>query len=120
MMGRIHYEMPFESVEKGKLGIGGFDIQIYDPVAHTLSRYFAKADHSLPSEPTAEVRDLKLMSEWVMLVPPARPKDKGAESGAASSATQDSNTTNNAAASEPSVVFIPTKEGAPPHCNWRR
>lgn len=51
--GRVHYEMAFESMEKGKLVIGGFDIQIYDPVAHTLTRYFAKADHSLPSEPTA-------------------------------------------------------------------
>jgi hypothetical protein len=26
--GRVHYEMAFESVEKGKLVIGGFDIQI--------------------------------------------------------------------------------------------
>lgn len=107
--GRVHYEMAFESIEKGKLVIGGFDIQIYDPVAHTLTRYFAKADHSLPSEPTAEVRKLKLMSESVKPLPAAVPKDQGEENR--STATEESNTANKA--SDPPPVFIPTKDNLP-------
>jgi hypothetical protein len=110
--GRVHYEMPFESVERGELVIGGFDIQIYDPVAHTLSRYFAKADHSLPSEPTAEVRKLKLMSELVKPLPAAEPKDQGEENGGASTATEESNAMNKAS-DPPAIIFIPTKDDLP-------
>lgn len=108
--GRVHYEMAFESVENGKLVIGGFDIQIYDPVAHTLSRYFAKADHSLPSEPTAEVRKLKLMRELTEPLPAPVPKDQGETNGSA--ATEESNTKNEASDSPP-VVFILTKDNLP-------
>jgi hypothetical protein len=110
--GRVHYEMAFESKEKGKLVIGGFDIQIYDPVAHTMSRYFAKADHSLPSEPTAEVRKLKLMSELSKPLPAAAPKDQGEENGGASTATEESNTTNKAS-DPPPIIFVPTKDNLP-------
>ena len=110
--GRVHYEMAFESKEKGKLVIGGFDIQIYDPVAHTMSRYFAKADHSLPSEPTAEVRKLKLMSELSKPLPAAAPKDQGEENGGASTATEESNTTNKAS-DPPPTIFVPTKDNLP-------
>ena len=109
--GRVHYEMPFESMENGKLVIGGFDIQIYDPVAHTLSRYFAKADHSLPSEPRVEVRKLRLMSQLSKPLPLAGPKDQG-EDGGASPATEGSNPTNKAP-EPPPVIFIPTKDNLP-------
>ena len=110
--GRIHYEMAFESVEEGKLVIGGFDVQIYDPVAHTLSRYFAKADHSLPSEPTAEVRKLKLMSEVAKTLPAPAPKDQGEENGGASTALEESNSTRKAS-DPPPIIFIPTKDNLP-------
>ena len=110
--GRVHYEIAFESMEEGKLVIGGFDIQIYDPVAHTLSRYFAKADHSLPLEPRAEVRKLKLMSEVAKTLPAAGPKDQGEENGGASSATEESNSTKRAS-DPPPVIFIPTKDNLP-------
>ncbi len=108
--GRVHYETAFESKEKGKLVIGGFDIQIYDPVAHTLSRYFAKADHSLPSEPTAEVRKLKLMSELSKPLPAAAPE--GEDNDGASAGTEESNPTNKASAPPP-VIFVPTKDNLP-------
>jgi len=110
--GRVHYEMAFESIEKGRLVIGGFDIQIYDPVAHTVSRYFAKADHSLPLEPTAEVRKLKLMSELVKPLPTAEPKEQDQEDGGASTATEASNATNKAS-DPPAVIFIPTRDDLP-------
>jgi hypothetical protein len=106
--GRIHYEMAFESKEKGQLVIGGFDIQIYDPVAHTLSRYFAKSDHSLPSDPTAEVRKLKLMSELTKPLPAAAPDDQPEEIIAASPATEESDPTNKSAG--PAITVVPTKD----------
>jgi len=109
--GRIHYEMAFESKEKGQLVIGGFDIQIYDPVAHTLTRYFAKADHSLPAEPKAEVRKLKLMSELTKPLPATAPKDRNEEINGASSATEESNPANKA--SRPTITVVPTKDDLP-------
>jgi hypothetical protein len=110
--GRIHYEMAFESMEGGKPVIGGFDIQIYNPVAHTWSRYIAKPDHSLPSEPIAEVRKLKLMSELVKPLPAAATKDQGDENVGASIATEESNTMNKAS-DPPPMIFIPTKDNLP-------
>jgi hypothetical protein len=109
--GRIHYEMAFESKEKGQLVIGGFDIQIYDPVAHTLTRYFAKADHSLPTEPKAEVRKLKLMSELTKPLPAAAPKDQGEEIPDASPASGQSHPMNKAPA--PAISIVPTKDDLP-------
>jgi hypothetical protein len=109
--GRIHYEMAFESKEKGQLVIGGFDIQIYDPVAHTLTRYFAKADHSLPTEPKAEVRKLKLMSELTKPLPAAAPKDQGEEIPDASPASDPSHPMNKAPA--PAISIVPTRDDLP-------
>ena len=109
--GRVHYEMAFESAEKGNLVIGGFDIQIYDPIAHTLSRYFAKADHPLPLAPTAEVRKLRLMSELAKPLHAVVPKDQGDENGGASTATEASKA--NKASDPPPIIFIPTKDNLP-------
>jgi hypothetical protein len=61
--GRVHYEMPFEKARKGQLVIAGISVQLYDPVEHTLTRYELSPDRSLPAEPIAQVRKLKLMSE---------------------------------------------------------
>jgi hypothetical protein len=110
--GRIHYEMAFESGENGKLVIGGYEIQIYDPVAHTWTRYFSKPDHSLPSEPIAQVRKLKLMSELEKPVPLSVPKAESAEVRDASTATEKSNATNKSPAPPP-IKFIPTKDNLP-------
>jgi hypothetical protein len=110
--GRIHYEMAFESVEKGKLVIGAFDIQIYDPVSHTLSRYFAKPDHSLPSEPVAEVRKLKLMSELVKPLATAAPEPAGARDRNAAGPTEESDGTKKGLPPPP-IKFIPTRDNLP-------
>jgi len=112
--GRIHYEMAFESVENGKLVIGGYDIEIYDPVAHTLIRYFAKPDHSLPSEPIAEVQKLKLMDDLEKQLPPPPPpaKAEDIEHRDISTTTKESNATNKAPAPPP-IKFIPTKDNLP-------
>jgi hypothetical protein len=115
--GRIHSESPFESIEEGKLVIGGFDIYILDPVAHSWSRYFARADHSLPLEPTAKLRKPKLRNYWnprnfviAEPLPTDLPKDQGEEND--SPATQESNTKNDASDPAP-VIFIPTKDNLP-------
>jgi hypothetical protein len=100
--------------------IGGFDVEIYDPVAHTTIRYFAKPDHSLPTEPVAEVRKLKLMSE---LQRPILPSPKG-QSTDGSSASPDSISAieqppspqePDAAKKAPvaPIKFIPTKDNLP-------
>lgn len=116
--GRIHAETAFESIEEGKLVIGGFDIYILDPVAHSWSRYFARADHSLPLEPTAKLRKPKLSNYWnprdfVIVTEPEPtdpPKDQDEEND--SPATQESNTKNNGSDPTP-LIFIPTKDNLP-------
>ncbi len=121
--GRIHYEMAFESVENGKVVIGGFDVEIYDPVAHTTIRYFAKPDHSLPPEPVAEVRKLKLMSELQRPIPPS-PKAQSPDAGNGPPASPDSISAieqppspqePDAAKKAPvaPIKFIPTKDNLP-------
>jgi hypothetical protein len=83
--GRVHYEMAFESVERGKLVIGGFDVQIYDPVAHKWARYFQTADRGLPAEPVAEVRMQERLSK-IMNPPPLAPEAKLSEEPASEAA----------------------------------
>jgi hypothetical protein len=74
--GRIHYEMAFEKVSDGKLVIGGFDVQVYDPISHVLIRYFLNGDHNPLPQAEAEFRKLKLMSELVHPLPSvAAPKE---------------------------------------------
>jgi hypothetical protein len=110
--GRIHYEMAFESAQKGKLVIGGFDIQIYDPVAHTLTRYFASPDHSLPSEPIAKVRKLQLMSKLVEPIPSQPPKQQPGED----SSNSDKPESSIPVAKPPAksvIKFVPTKDDLP-------
>ena len=108
--GRIHYEMAFEREEKG-LPVIGFDIQIYDPVAQTLTRYFAKADHSLPSEPQAEVRKLDLMSDLMKQSLASAPKDEGEEMVPALAAAEETKAVPPAAQS--AVTIVPTKDNLP-------
>jgi hypothetical protein len=111
--GRVHYEMAFESVNDGKLEIGGFDIQIYDPVAHRLTRYFANSDHSLPAEPAAEVRKLQLMSELEKPLPQPNPQQKPADTSSGSHPTEESPLPGEAQPSPPPVIFVPTKDDLP-------
>ncbi len=73
--GRIHFEMAYEGTRRGKMVIEGFDIYIYDPVAHTCVRYFANADHSLPADPTVTVFRQALMSELSQPRSPELEKD---------------------------------------------
>jgi len=68
--GRIHYEMAFEGNAGGKVAIVGYDVEIHDPVAHILVRYFMTADHGLPHKSVATVRVLKLVSELTQRLPP--------------------------------------------------
>ena len=116
--GRIRYETLSESIEKGKFVISEFHIVICDPVAHSLSRYSARADHSLPSEPTAKVIKRKMSHYWnprdfVIVeepLPTALPEDQGEESD--SLATQESNTKNKASDPAPGI-FVLTKDNLP-------
>jgi hypothetical protein len=122
--GRVHYEMAFETKKDGRLVIGGFDIQIYDPVAQTLTRYFADGDHAPPAKPTAEVRKLKLMSEISKPIPPPpQPpgENENAEPSSATSsalAAQEPSPATPPEKSEPAkpapVEFVPTKDNLPP------
>jgi len=85
--GRVHYEMAYEGTRRGKTVIEGFDIQIYDPIAHTCLRYFANADHSLPANPTVTVQRLLPIGE---LSPPLRPEpETDADKNASTSSSPD-------------------------------
>ena len=109
--GRIHYEMACEACER-KEKIGGCAVHIYDPVAHTLTRYFARADHSLPSEPKANVRKLALMRELIgKSMSAATPKDEGEENIDAPPATEEPKPTNQPPQS--AVAIVPTKDDLP-------
>lgn len=117
--GRIHYETVSGGIEKGKLAIGEFHIEICDPVAHSLSRYSAKADHSLPSEPTAKVHHQRRRDYWnprnfvIVSEEPLRTalqQDQSEEND--SPATQESNTKNKASDPAPKF-FIQTKDNFP-------
>ena len=116
--GRVHYEMAFESVVNGKPVIGGFDIQIYAPVAHTITRYFAKPDHSLPAQPIASVRKLRLMSELSRPIPPPAPKAQSTEAAEqnknddAPTAPQEPNAVKKTPAPPP-ITFLKTKDNLP-------
>ena len=63
--------MAFEKKQDDRLVIGGFDIQIYDPVAQTITRYFTNGDHLPSAKPIAELRKLKLIGEISKPLPPA-------------------------------------------------
>ncbi|HSK42991.1 MAG TPA: hypothetical protein VLA83_03775 [Candidatus Binatia bacterium] len=61
--GRIHTEMAFQGGPNSspvKL-----DVYIYDPVAHTVYRYFTTPDHTLPAKPEARLTHLQLMRELI-------------------------------------------------------
>jgi len=74
---RVHYEMAFEKVFLNKLAIAGYDVQIYDPIAHQWYRYFENADHGLPSKPVAELRILSPMSKLQRPAPSAANETSG-------------------------------------------
>src|SRR5215831_4038430 len=59
--GRIHTEMAFQ--DRSSSSHIKLDVYIYDPVAHTLYRYFTTPDHALPAKPEAQLTHLQLMSE---------------------------------------------------------
>lgn len=110
--GRIHYEMAFESARAGQDVIEGFDIQIYDPVAHTLIRYFANARHSLPAEPVATVRRLKLMSELASPLPAAS-KQNTEDDSPISQVPEQPDEAEKQPAPEPPIIFVPLKDNMP-------
>ncbi len=115
--GRVHYEMAFETKQDGRLVIGGFDIQIYDPVAQTITRYFTDRDHAPPAKPTAEVRKLKLMSEISKPLPPPPRENENTEPSSAL-AVQKPSPAMPSQKSEPAkpapVEFVPTTDNLPP------
>jgi hypothetical protein len=108
--GRVHYEMAVESESGGKLAIGGFDVEIYDPVAHTVTRYALDGDHLPMPHPTAEVRQLKLMSQLSKPLPleAAKTQDDSNTAGAPPTPAVAN------APEKPAVKFIPTKDNLPP------
>lgn len=115
--GRVHYEMAFEAKQDGRLVIGGFDIQIYDPVAQTITRYFADGDHAPPAKPIAEVRKLKLMSEISKPFPPAPPREKENSESSSAPAAQEPSPAIPPEKTEPAkqapVEFVPTTDDLP-------
>jgi hypothetical protein len=116
--GRVHYEMAFEREQDDRLVIGGFDIQIYDPVAQTITRYFADGDHAPPAKPIAEVRKLKLMSEISKPIPAAPPGESEKAEPSSALAAQEPSPAMAPDKSEPAkpapVEFVPTKDSLPP------
>ena len=105
--GRVHYEMPMEGMWKGKHGVAGFDIQIYDPVAHTLTRYIEDADHAAPPGRVATVRKLRLMNE-----PPKSAKEDSVD-GAASGTAQPAADPTGAAVGTPDPVSLADQASGP-------
>jgi hypothetical protein len=105
--GRVHYEMPLSGIQRGKLVITGFDIQIYDPVAHTLTRYIANSSHE-PLEAVAHIRKLRLMSE------PAKPASTAAKEEPAP--VDDTNTETKEPGASPAKTEpqLPQAETVPP------
>jgi hypothetical protein len=59
--GRIHTEMAFQ--DGAKHAPVKLDVYIYDPLAHTVYRYFTTPDHALPAKSQAHLTHLQLMSE---------------------------------------------------------
>jgi hypothetical protein len=115
--GRVHYEMAFETKQDGRLVIGGFDIQIYDPVAQTITRYFTDGNHAPPAKPTAEVRKLKLMSEISRPIPPPPPRENESAELSSAPAAEEPSPAMPSEKSEPAkpapAEFVPTKDNLP-------
>jgi hypothetical protein len=116
--GRVHYEMAVETKQDDRRVIGGFDIQIYDPVAQTITRYFTDGDHAPPAKPTAEVRKLKLMSEISKPLAPPPPRENENTEPSSALAAQEPSPAMPSEKSEPAkpapVEFVPTKDNLPP------
>lgn len=109
--GRVHYEMVVETARQGRLAIGAFDIQINDPVAHRWIRYFANADRSLPPQPVAEIRKLKLMSEISRPLPSTPVQQKPPDSAAPDTSVSDVPKPEDP---KPSTIqLVPTKDNLP-------
>jgi len=66
--GRIHTEMAFQ--EGSSRSPVKLDIYIYDPVAHTLYRYFTTPDYALPAKPEARLTHMQPMSELIQPIQP--------------------------------------------------
>ncbi len=111
--GRVHYEMATEGVHGDQLFIESIDIMIYDPVAHQVIRYSANADHSLPLEPIATVRKLRLMSEIATPLPPVPAKREGGDTLIVADAAQPPPGETGQPAAPPAVIFVPEKDNMP-------
>lgn len=113
--GRIHYEMAYEGTRREKMVIEGFDIQIYDPVAHTCVRYFANADHSLPADPTVTVHRQARMSELSQPRPPELEKDakKEAPSSDPAPSPREELQQENKKPADPPITFLHLKDNLP-------
>jgi hypothetical protein len=111
--GRVHYEMAFEGVQGDQLFIKSIDVEIYDPVAHQIIRYYTNADRSLPSEPIATIRNLRLMSELVKPLPPAPAKHEGGDTSTVADVTKPQPGETKQPAPPPPVIFVPVKDNMP-------
>ncbi len=111
--GRVHYEMAFEGVQRGQLFIKSIDVEIYDPVAHKIIRYYTNADRSLPSEPIATIRNLRLMSELVRPLPPSPANQEGGDTLTVADAAKPRPGETEQPAPPPPVIFVPVKDNMP-------
>lgn len=93
--------------------IKSIDVEIYDPVAHKFIRYYTNADRSLPSEPIATIRNLRLMSEFVKPLPPAPAKQEGGGTLTVADATKPQPGETKQPAPPPPVIFVPVKDNMP-------
>src|SRR5579864_2382120 len=87
--GRIHTEMAFQDGPNSSLV--KLDVYIYDPVAHTVYRYFTTPDHALPAKPEAHLTHLQLMSELSQPI-----QSTGDQKAAARPESEPENTNNSA------------------------
>jgi hypothetical protein len=111
--GRVHYEMAFEGVQGDQLFIKSIDVEIYDPVSHNVIRYYTNADRSLPSEPIATIRNLRLMGELVKPLPPAPAKQEGGGTLTVADATKPESAQTKQPAPPLPVIFVPVKDNMP-------
>lgn len=101
--------MAFDGVQGDQLFIKSIDVEIYDPVAHKVIRYYTNADRSLPSEPVATIRNLRLMSELAKPLPPTPAKQEGGGTLTAD-ATKPQPGETEQPAPRPPVIFVPVKD----------
>jgi hypothetical protein len=112
--GRIHTEMAFrDGLNSSPVKL---DVYIYDPVAHTVYRYFTTPDRALPAKPEARLTHLQRMSELTEPIQSTEDQNMAArperEPENANNNANDKARDSKASAKQP--VFSPEPEKAPP------